>query len=208
MIKGIEALTLECFLAASRAGVLDDVTASLKNNYPSLDWSKIAEYIAGGFRRNAGNLSFALCQGFDASGDVFKHLGRFLVAERLPGLRCNQFRNAGKGVERDGISHEVGGDAAYAAMFQVLRMVPCCFCPNRRCRSGYWCAQRARFLRHAMTFECRVVRSFEWLLTGACSLLSWLFLSVTCGVTFLAPKVGHMIRAVSSALSLHQRILS
>jgi 3-hydroxyisobutyrate dehydrogenase-like beta-hydroxyacid dehydrogenase len=44
MIKGIEALTLECFLAANRAGVLDDVTASLKNNYPSLDWSKIAEY--------------------------------------------------------------------------------------------------------------------------------------------------------------------
>ncbi|MBI2713780.1 MAG: NAD(P)-dependent oxidoreductase [Rhizobiales bacterium] len=34
MIKGIEALTLECFLAASRAGVLDEVTASLKNNYP------------------------------------------------------------------------------------------------------------------------------------------------------------------------------
>ena len=44
MIKGIEALTLECFLAASRAGVLDEVTASLKNNYPSLEWSKIAEY--------------------------------------------------------------------------------------------------------------------------------------------------------------------
>jgi 3-hydroxyisobutyrate dehydrogenase-like beta-hydroxyacid dehydrogenase len=44
MIKGIEALTLECFLAASRAGVLDEVTASLKNNYPSLDWSKIADY--------------------------------------------------------------------------------------------------------------------------------------------------------------------
>jgi 3-hydroxyisobutyrate dehydrogenase-like beta-hydroxyacid dehydrogenase len=44
MIKGIEALTAECFLAARRAGVLEDVTASLKNNYPSLDWSKIAEY--------------------------------------------------------------------------------------------------------------------------------------------------------------------
>jgi 3-hydroxyisobutyrate dehydrogenase-like beta-hydroxyacid dehydrogenase len=44
MIKGIEALTLECFLAASRAGVLDEVTASLKNNYPTLDWVKIAEY--------------------------------------------------------------------------------------------------------------------------------------------------------------------
>ena len=44
MIKGIEALTLECFLAASRAGVLEEVTASMKNNYPSLDWTKIAEY--------------------------------------------------------------------------------------------------------------------------------------------------------------------
>ena len=44
MIKGIEALTLECFLAASRAGVLDEVTVSLKNNYPSLDWTKIADY--------------------------------------------------------------------------------------------------------------------------------------------------------------------
>jgi 3-hydroxyisobutyrate dehydrogenase-like beta-hydroxyacid dehydrogenase len=44
MIKGIEALTLECFLAAQRAGVLEEVTASLKNNYPGLDWPKITEY--------------------------------------------------------------------------------------------------------------------------------------------------------------------
>jgi 3-hydroxyisobutyrate dehydrogenase-like beta-hydroxyacid dehydrogenase len=44
MIKGLEALTLECFLAASRADLLEEVTASLKNNYPSLDWAKIADY--------------------------------------------------------------------------------------------------------------------------------------------------------------------
>jgi 3-hydroxyisobutyrate dehydrogenase-like beta-hydroxyacid dehydrogenase len=44
MIKGIEALTLECFLAASRAGVLEDVTASLKNNYPGLDWPTMSAY--------------------------------------------------------------------------------------------------------------------------------------------------------------------
>ena len=44
MIKGIEALTLECFLAASRAGVVEQVAASLKNNYPTLDWDKISEY--------------------------------------------------------------------------------------------------------------------------------------------------------------------
>ncbi|HEY5217449.1 MAG TPA: DUF1932 domain-containing protein [Pseudolabrys sp.] len=44
MIKGLEALTLECFLAASRADLLEEVTASLKNNYPTLDFTKIADY--------------------------------------------------------------------------------------------------------------------------------------------------------------------
>ena len=44
MIKGIEALTLECFLAASRAGVIDEVATSMKNNYPGLDWGKMVPY--------------------------------------------------------------------------------------------------------------------------------------------------------------------
>jgi len=44
MIKGIEAVTLECFLAAARAGVVEEVAASLKNNYPTLDWGQVAEY--------------------------------------------------------------------------------------------------------------------------------------------------------------------
>jgi len=44
MIKGIEALTLECFLAARRYGIVEEVAASLKNNYPTLDWSKVIEY--------------------------------------------------------------------------------------------------------------------------------------------------------------------
>jgi 3-hydroxyisobutyrate dehydrogenase-like beta-hydroxyacid dehydrogenase len=44
MIKGIEALTLECFLAAARAGVVDEVANSMKNNYPGLDWGKIVPY--------------------------------------------------------------------------------------------------------------------------------------------------------------------
>jgi 3-hydroxyisobutyrate dehydrogenase-like beta-hydroxyacid dehydrogenase len=44
MIKGIEALTAECFIAASRAGIADEVAASLKNNYPGVDWPKMVEY--------------------------------------------------------------------------------------------------------------------------------------------------------------------
>jgi 3-hydroxyisobutyrate dehydrogenase-like beta-hydroxyacid dehydrogenase len=44
MMKGMEALTLECFLAAARAGVVDEVAASMKNNYPDLDWGKVIAY--------------------------------------------------------------------------------------------------------------------------------------------------------------------
>jgi 3-hydroxyisobutyrate dehydrogenase-like beta-hydroxyacid dehydrogenase len=44
MIKGIEALTAECFLAAQRAGITEEVAASLKNNYPTLDWGKVVDY--------------------------------------------------------------------------------------------------------------------------------------------------------------------
>lgn len=44
MIKGLEALTLECYLAASRAGLLDDVLVSMKNNYPTLDFAQMGDY--------------------------------------------------------------------------------------------------------------------------------------------------------------------
>jgi 3-hydroxyisobutyrate dehydrogenase-like beta-hydroxyacid dehydrogenase len=44
MVKGLEALTLECFLAARRAGVEDQIIASLSKSYPGLDWPKLVEY--------------------------------------------------------------------------------------------------------------------------------------------------------------------
>jgi len=44
MIKGIEALTAECFIAAQRAGIAQEVAASLHNNYPTLDWDKVIDY--------------------------------------------------------------------------------------------------------------------------------------------------------------------
>jgi 3-hydroxyisobutyrate dehydrogenase-like beta-hydroxyacid dehydrogenase len=44
MIKGMEAPTLECFLAAARAGVEEQVIASLSKSFPTLDWTKIIEY--------------------------------------------------------------------------------------------------------------------------------------------------------------------
>jgi 3-hydroxyisobutyrate dehydrogenase-like beta-hydroxyacid dehydrogenase len=44
MIKGIEALTLECFLAAERAGLVEEVAVSMQNNYPTLDFGRMADY--------------------------------------------------------------------------------------------------------------------------------------------------------------------
>lgn len=44
MVKGIEALTAECMLAARAAGVLDEVLASLNAGWPGPDWAKRADY--------------------------------------------------------------------------------------------------------------------------------------------------------------------
>lgn len=44
MIKGMEALTAECLLAARRAGVEDKVLASLSASNPEIDWPRQAAY--------------------------------------------------------------------------------------------------------------------------------------------------------------------
>jgi 3-hydroxyisobutyrate dehydrogenase-like beta-hydroxyacid dehydrogenase len=44
MVKGLEALTTECALAAEAAGVRDEVFASLDANWPGTDWAAKANY--------------------------------------------------------------------------------------------------------------------------------------------------------------------
>jgi 3-hydroxyisobutyrate dehydrogenase-like beta-hydroxyacid dehydrogenase len=44
MVKGLGALTQECFLAARRAGVEERIIASLTQSYPMIDWAKFADY--------------------------------------------------------------------------------------------------------------------------------------------------------------------
>jgi 3-hydroxyisobutyrate dehydrogenase-like beta-hydroxyacid dehydrogenase len=58
MVKGIEALTAECVLAADTAGVLEEVLASLDASPPPSDWTGRADYnldrmMAHGLRRAA-----------------------------------------------------------------------------------------------------------------------------------------------------------
>jgi len=52
MVKGIEALTAECFLAARTAGVADEVAASLDASWPGTDWAAKAAYNLGRMREH------------------------------------------------------------------------------------------------------------------------------------------------------------
>ena len=47
VVKGIEALLVECVLGASRFGADAHVFASLAESYPGLDWKRLADYAAG-----------------------------------------------------------------------------------------------------------------------------------------------------------------
>ncbi len=47
MIKGIEALTVECLATARHYGIEDDVIASLDKTYPQMGWNRQAGYLIG-----------------------------------------------------------------------------------------------------------------------------------------------------------------
>lgn len=47
VVKGLEALMLECVLAATRFGANDLVFASLDESFPGLDWKQLAGYMIG-----------------------------------------------------------------------------------------------------------------------------------------------------------------
>ncbi|MGA8990127.1 MAG: DUF1932 domain-containing protein, partial [Rhodoplanes sp.] len=52
MIKGIEALILDCARACKLTGVEADVFASLAETFPGIDWRKLAEHMAGRVREH------------------------------------------------------------------------------------------------------------------------------------------------------------
>jgi len=58
LVKGLEALTSECFIAAQAAGITDEVAASLSASWPGTDWAMKADYnldrmLVHGLRRAA-----------------------------------------------------------------------------------------------------------------------------------------------------------
>jgi 3-hydroxyisobutyrate dehydrogenase-like beta-hydroxyacid dehydrogenase/catechol 2,3-dioxygenase-like lactoylglutathione lyase family enzyme len=47
MIKGLEALVIECFVTARRFGIEDDIIDSLNRSFPGTDWEKRGAYMTG-----------------------------------------------------------------------------------------------------------------------------------------------------------------
>ena len=47
VVKGLEALLLECTMAATRYGVAEKVLESVGTGYPGIDWNKLANYLIG-----------------------------------------------------------------------------------------------------------------------------------------------------------------
>lgn len=53
MIKGIEALTVECFMTARRYGIEDTIIASLDSSFPGMNWEQRGGYMIGRVVRHA-----------------------------------------------------------------------------------------------------------------------------------------------------------
>ena len=47
VVKGLEALMVECVLGASRFEADELVFASLNESFPGIDWKKLADYMTG-----------------------------------------------------------------------------------------------------------------------------------------------------------------
>jgi 3-hydroxyisobutyrate dehydrogenase-like beta-hydroxyacid dehydrogenase len=117
MVKGMEALTLECFLAASRAGVVDQITASLAKSFPGLDWPKVVAY---NLERMA-NHGIRRAAEMEEVADTLRELGVEPHMASATVKRQRQMGEVGKGeaiqraTERDGKTLLEAVGAAFAA---------------------------------------------------------------------------------------------
>jgi 3-hydroxyisobutyrate dehydrogenase-like beta-hydroxyacid dehydrogenase len=114
MIKGIEALTLECFLAAQRAGVVEEVAASLKNNYPTLDWGKVAEYNIERMASHGGRRAAEM----EEVADTLRELG---VEPLMVNATVKRQRDMGALGKQDAIKATL--DRGRTAMLQAISTV-------------------------------------------------------------------------------------
>ena len=115
MIKGMEALTAECFLAATRAGVTPQIVTSLSKSFPTLDWNKIVAYnlerMANHGARRAAEM--------EEVANTLRELGIDPHMASATVQRQRQMGKLGKGQDiQDAIAK--GGDATLQAVSAAL----------------------------------------------------------------------------------------
>ena len=116
MIKGMEALTAECFLAATRAGVEPQIIASLTKSFPGLDWKRIVAYnlerMANHGTRRAAEM--------EEVADTLRELGIDPHMASATVQRQGQMGAIGKS-EAVQTALEQGGDATLQAVSAALK---------------------------------------------------------------------------------------
>jgi 3-hydroxyisobutyrate dehydrogenase-like beta-hydroxyacid dehydrogenase len=105
MVKGMEALTYECFVAAARAGVEEEVLASLSKSFPGPDWRKTVEYnlermATHGARRSAE---------MEEVADTLRELGVEPLMSRATAIHQREMAQIGKQADmREAIKRDDG----------------------------------------------------------------------------------------------------
>jgi 3-hydroxyisobutyrate dehydrogenase-like beta-hydroxyacid dehydrogenase len=86
-VKGLEAITVEAFLAAQAAGCFEDILKSLSGSFPGLDWPRFAEYqferttVHGKRRAAEMQESAATLDALGLNGDLAREIA--VVQERM-----------------------------------------------------------------------------------------------------------------------------
>ena len=115
MVKGMEALTAECFLAATRAGVTPQIVASLSKSYPGLDWPKTIAYnlerMANHGTRRAAEM--------EEVADTLRELG---IDPHMASATVQRQHQMGALGKRDDVQAAIaqGGDATLRAVSAAL----------------------------------------------------------------------------------------
>ncbi len=114
MVKGLEALTLECFLAARKFGIADDIMASLDSSYPGFGWPERAPYM----------IERAMTHGLrraDEMREVENTLRDLGIAPHVTaGIVARQNEVGEMGLN----ASEIGGDDLAALMDAILSRLP------------------------------------------------------------------------------------
>jgi len=116
MIKGMEALTAECFLAATRAGVEPQIMASLSKSFPTLDWKQIVAYnlerMANHGTRRAAEM--------EEVADTLRELG---IDPHMASATVQRQRQMGAIGKSEAVQDalEQGGDATLRAVSTALK---------------------------------------------------------------------------------------